>query len=307
MSGLYTLMVVTLLSVIALCVTGLALLKKTKEVEKLKNKVVLSEAREKLIENEFQALMELINQKTRELEDQRNMTFHASKMSALGQMAGGIAHEINNPLTIIMATIRRVKLLMQRDELDQESLLKFCENLETKSARISRIIEGLRLISREASGEDFKPAILINIIEDVLALCEEKFRMNSVDLQMDYENTDFHTSINCQRSQLSQVFWNLLENSFDAIINLPDKWIRIEAKRINEHIEIRFIDSGKKLSEELQEKVFQPFFTTKEVGKGTGLGLSLSLAILKNHQGDLYIDQESSNTCFVVKLPVKTV
>lgn len=291
---------------LALMVAGLLynryqLLRKQKT---LKNDIDAFKAKDVLMDTEFKALMEIVDQRTRELEDQRALTFQASKMSALGEMAGGIAHEINNPLTIILGTIRKIKLQLSREEMDNEVLDKACTNIEAKALRISNIVERLKIVSRDSTNEVAIRIQLLDVLQDALSLCEEKFRMVGIDIQIDLEEPGFHSFLNARRAQLSQVFWNLLENSYEAVSLLPEKWIKIETHLQDSIVTVRITDSGPGIPAPLREKIFMPFFTTKEVGSGTGLGLTLSAAIVKNHQGDLSLDESSPNTSFVLKLPV---
>ena len=104
-------------------------------------------------------------------------------------------------------------------------------------------------------------------------------------------------------TEISQVLVNLLNNADDAISKMPEKWIKLSVQNRSDWLEIRVTDSGHGIPPGDQKKLFQPFFTTKEIGKGTGLGLSISHGIVKNHGGELTLDTTSPNTCFVVRLP----
>lgn len=275
-----------------------------KKTNGLNKQIVFLKEKEKLVEKEFRALEDIIYQKTIELEEQRNLTFHASKMSALGEMAGGIAHEINNPMTIINSANRKLRKLIELGETDHTKLYKYCDNIDHTVVRITKIITALINVSRDASNEDFKPVKLIDIFEDILYLFDEKFKLNGVELRIDLKDKIYQTIIICNRIQLAQVFWNLLGNSYDSIENLLEKWIQIDCLRKENKLFLRFSDSGPGIPGEIKDKIFQPFFTTKEIGKGIGLGLSLSNSIIKNHKGELYVDSNNKNTCFVINLPV---
>lgn len=109
--------------------------------------------------------------------------------------------------------------------------------------------------------------------------------------------------ISCHPAQISQIILNLLNNSFDAVSVLEEKWVRLVVKENKNDVEIQVTDSGKGIPYEYQSKLTQPFFTTKASGKGTGLGLSISQVIAEAHHGELYLDKESKNTRFIVKLP----
>jgi len=97
---------------------------------------------------------------------------------------------------------------------------------------------------------------------------------------------------------------NLLNNAHDAIAHLPEKWVRVSVKALGDTVEIRVRDSGRGIPPDIAQKIFQPFFTTKEIGKGTGMGLSISLGIIKAHSGRLTLDESEPNTCFVLSLPL---
>jgi signal transduction histidine kinase len=114
-------------------------------------------------------------------------------------------------------------------------------------------------------------------------------------------------AIECRPSQIEQVIINLLNNAFDAVSPLSDKWVRLDFTNFHDKIQIAVTDSGEKISPEIVEKLMLPFFTTKEIGKGTGLGLSISKGIVEDHQGKMYFDSFSSHTRFVVELPINQI
>ncbi|MBY0315470.1 MAG: GHKL domain-containing protein [Bdellovibrionales bacterium] len=117
------------------------------------------------------------------------------------------------------------------------------------------------------------------------------------------DETSGDIKIQCRSVEISQVFLNLLDNAFDAIHQLEEKWVRVELRDLDESIEMSFTDSGWGIPECLKDKIMQPFFTTKEVGKGTGLGLSIAHGIIEAHQGQLFLDSTSTHTRFAVRLP----
>ena len=108
----------------------------------------------------------------------------------------------------------------------------------------------------------------------------------------------------CDRVQISQIIINLVSNAIDAISLLDEKWVEIKLEYTEKFCEIRVIDSGGGLSPEIQDKIFDPFFTSKSVGKGTGLGLSVSVSIADAHSGKLFVDNDYKNTCFCLRLPL---
>ncbi len=138
-------------------------------------------------------------------------------------------------------------------------------------------------------------------IHDAVALCEERCRTNGVDLHLELGDD---VEVMCVPAQVSQVVMNLLHNAFDAVIALSEKWVRVVIHSENRIVTMSVIDSGRGISPEVESKIMQPFFTTKEVGKGTGLGLSISKGLIENMSGRLFYDRQCSNTCFVVEFPI---
>lgn len=228
----------------------------------------------------------------------------SNKMASLGEMASGIAHEINNPLAIIKMTA----LQMQKNINDESTVLKNgVVKIDSTVDRISKIIQGLRTFSRDGRNDPFEIVSFDHLIDDILSFCKERLKHHSITLIKD--ELDPNLVFEGRQIEISQVILNLLNNAIDAVDPLPDnnKWIRISAKNNGSFLEIKITDSGHGIPLETQSKMFQPFFTTKEIGKGTGLGLSLSLTIIKNHLGEIFLDNDSTNTCFVLRLPNQQV
>lgn len=233
----------------------------------------------------------------------------AAKMSTLGEMAGGVAHEINNPLAIIR--VKAQQLIEESEETDQvESSLvkKAAEKIDATVLRISKIVKALRSFARDGDKDPFEVTSIQSIISDTLELCRERFNNNGVSLISPpvLENL----RINCRPVQISQVLLNLIANAFDSVApnassetqeEMP--WVKIEVECLGPQIIISVTDSGKGIPTEVVDKIFQPFFTTKEVGKGTGLGLSISKGIAETHGGQLAYDSRAQNTRFILILP----
>jgi signal transduction histidine kinase len=225
----------------------------------------------------------------------------AAKMSALGSMAGGVAHEINTPLGAIGLITEQIQELVEEEPFDRSTVTKMTKTITTTVGRISEIIKGLRTFSRDGSQDSFESVTVREIVDDTLILCNERLKHSNIELRISPIADELR--IQCQPVQISQVLLNLIGNSCDAIRDLPEKWIEVLAERRGERIRISVTDSGRGISEANRSKLFQPFFTTKEIGKGTGLGLSISHGILNSHRGTLSLDTSSENTRFVIELP----
>jgi PAS domain S-box-containing protein len=236
-----------------------------------------------------------------DLKSAQESLLYSSKMVALGEMAGGIAHEINNPLTIIKGHSDRIRLMLKKEEKDLKAMESSVEQINKTVERISKIISGLRNFSRDSSEVYFEPQALIDVIQDSLAFCQEKLKSHSIVFDI---VGDRSLKVLCSRVQISQVIVNLINNSYYAIQKLPEKWIHIEMSRIGLQAKVSIIDSGSGISSEIRAKIMDPFFTTKPIGEGTGLGLSISRGILENHSGRLTLDERSAHTKFDLVLPL---
>lgn len=248
---------------------------------------------------------DLVEKRTQELAEAKSNMISASKMSALGEMAGGMAHEINTPLTIINLKVAQLEHAINALNIKDEKIDEGLKKIEDTVARIAKIIRGLRYFARDAKNDSFENVQVKSILDDTLYLCTERFRHNGIMLKTAPCPEDLY--IECRGTEISQVILNLLNNSCDAIMDLPEKWIEIKIVKKNRILEIRITDSGGGIQPDVQEKIMQPFFTTKPVGKGTGLGLSISKGIIESHRGSLSIDETSMNTCFVITLPIQQI
>lgn len=236
-----------------------------------------------------------------ELEERKAKMQHTSQLAALGEMAGGIAHEINNPLAVIQGKLTLIKLQVESESPSKKKILENVTGARETVKRISQIVTGMKTIARDGTHDPYAKINLSTVIENTLQLCEERFRYHGVTL--DLEKLDKNIEVEAQEVSIGQVFLNLLNNAFDSIQTQENKWIKISSHFFKNKIEIKIIDSGAGIKPADREKIFRPFFTTKETGKGTGLGLSISKGILESHGGDLIYDFRQSNTTFVVSLP----
>jgi signal transduction histidine kinase len=236
-----------------------------------------------------------------ELDEERSKSFMSSKLVALGEMAGGIAHEINSPLAVIRVLSGQLQDLVSEGDIDKSMFLESCREIESTTVRISKIITGLRSFTRDATQDPFSLVPVKTIIDDTTAFCSEKFKNHNVDLII--EKVSPTLAIDCRPVEISQILLNILNNAYDAIEGQKIKWVKISVSDLGSSVELSITDSGSGISPAVYAKLFQPFFTTKEVGKGTGLGLGISKKIAENHNGTISIDTRSANTRFLICLP----
>lgn len=246
-------------------------------------------------------LEEQVQSRTRQLLEAEAKLVSAAKMSALGEMAGGIAHEINTPLGTISLLADQIQEYVQDESIDRKSIGEMITIIGNTVRRIGAIVHGLRTFSRDGSLDRLEPASVKQIVEKTLILCAEKLKYTNIKVEI--LPIDGELEILCRPVQISQVLLNLINNACDAVGELTEKWITISVDRQDPDILISVTDSGEGIPAAVREKLFHPFFTTKDIGKGTGLGLSISKGILDAHQGTLSVDLACPNTRFIVRVP----
>lgn len=248
-------------------------------------------------------IMDISNEKKLEtdLKDSQRTAIHAARLASLGEMAGGFAHEINNPLMIITSKTDFIEQILTAKEPQIDKAITELEKIRKTTFRIAGIVKGLLTFARGGDQIEFQKVNLEQIKNDVLPLCIEKAKSEGVDLQFFF---DGKKNILGNSIQISQVLLNLINNSLDAISTNDTKWVRVEAQEISDKKVIQFsvTDSGLGLNPQQIEKLMQPFFTTKGIGKGTGLGLSISKGLIEAHGGHLTYDRSSLNTRFYFEI-----
>lgn len=279
----------------------------------------------------------LLSENTTLRERQKRMEqslIQAEKMASLGQLAAGIAHELNNPLGYILSNITtfrsyiqsynqlihlyrqlatssgqqasdlqdQINELYRKDDIEfmlEDSVELVHDSLEG-AMRLRDIISSLRRFSHPDRGQ-LELLSINEVLESTVKIIWSELK-NKVSLQ--YQLSEQPLMVNANPSQISQVFLNLLMNAAQAMDKTPAQ-IQISTELLNGLVRIRICDNGCGMSPALQKRIFEPFYTTKDVGKGTGLGLSLSKAIIEEHQGQIDVDSTlGRGSCFSIMLPV---
>ncbi len=236
-----------------------------------------------------------------EIKQNEQVLYDNQKLATLGEMAASIAHEINNPLSIIKTSASQLKKLIDRESYDQIKIANYAKKIDETSERIAKIIRGLSFFSKR-NNEEFKAESIIDIIHDTFSICSEKFKLAQIKFEIVLPSNFSDNYIDCKSVEISQVLLNLLNNSYDAICEREDRWVKIEIEDSNDSIIISVIDSGDGIPEQIKDKILNPFYTTKTAGKGTGLGLSISQRIIESHSGKFWINSHCLNTKFSFKL-----
>lgn len=238
----------------------------------------------------------------KELTFQKTISMQSSKLASLGEMAGGIAHEINNPLSIIkMQSDRMIKTLKAKQSTLEDSLQAFSVISDTVD-RIGKIIQGLLVFSRDQGSVEKVKTKPNEIILEALSLTHEKFKSKNIEIKNLIDDS-LENYIEINKIAIAQVIINLLNNSYYFIKDQENAWIEISSQINGDFLELSLMDSGKPLDPEISANLFTPFYTSKPVGEGTGLGLSISKSILKDHDGDIFF-RECEHPCFVLRIPL---
>ena len=251
---------------------------------------------------ELQQALQLQTETNRKLQESQAQLVQSGKMAAVGQLAAGVAHELNSPLAAALLQVQMGKMRLQ-----SESYEKLGKSLETAELSINiaqEIIDKLLGFSRASQGS----RELLNISAVIQAswdLVREQFEFQSIKTELKLAEGLW---VRGASTELQQVFVNLLLNARYAVLQTAEERpprIYIEAFAHADRVAVVVSDSGPGVPEEIAARVFEPFFTTKSVGEGTGLGLSISFEILKAHEGTIELKSSSSGASFRVLLPLR--
>jgi two-component system NtrC family sensor kinase len=241
----------------------------------------------------------------RDVTDQKMLQeqlIQSEKMSAIGQLVSGVAHELNNPLAGISA-FAQLLLSEKRFPPDQRTA---AEMIYAEARRASRIVQNLLTFARQHKPER-TPTSVNQVLDDTLELRGYELRVRGIDVQRDYDDQVPETMADAH--QLQQVFLNLLTNAEQAMerAERDSQRLTVRTRRTAELIRLEVEDTGPGIPPNLLERIFNPFFTTKPTGSGTGLGLSISLGIVREHDGRIWAENAPQGGArFVIELPVVT-
>lgn len=234
-------------------------------------------------------------------EMERKVFLHSAKLSTLGEMASSMIHEISNPLMVVNGVISSAKRKQSLEEVHE-----LLDKAKGPMERLTKMVKNLRKYSRnEAVDREVK----INDLNEIIKLSEEytrhKLRRNHVEFRL---LKDEPIMINCEASELEQVFVNLFNNAADAVENLDDRWIEVDYQQDPlKGIVVTVTDSGSGIPKEIADNIFNSFYTTKERGKGTGIGLGVVSDIISEHQGSVRVDHDNKHTCFEIRFPPESL
>ena len=234
------------------------------------------------------------------MESNRIKSIFLTRMGSLRDMSASVAHEVNNPLTIIQGYASQLISAIDRNQLSEQKIVTTANKIIDTSERISTVIRNLKAFANDGTGDPLRPVSIKSIVESVENFCKTRFKNHGIKLVI--PNIAEQIQVQCRPVQIVQLLLNLLNNSFDAVHTLEDKWVEISVKDSSNFVEISITDSGQGIPNHVANMMFEPFFTTKDIGRGSGLGLSISQSLAKEHHGNLILDRSAKNTRFVLSL-----
>jgi C4-dicarboxylate-specific signal transduction histidine kinase len=263
----------------------------------------LAESNRKLL-SANSSLEEELSKRKREEKLRRNaeiMMLSQAKLASLGEMATGIAHEINQPLTYIQVILQAARKDLTDDSLNFDEFMGEIDESLRQVSRITTIIDHLRTFGR-VDHMEFAPVDLHSVINDTLISLRQRIKLENIDLVL--ELSDGLPEVSGIATQLEQILVNLIINAIDALEGCPKKHLIIRLKIADGQNIIEVEDNGSGVREEDLGKIFEPFFTTKEVGKGTGVGLSIVYGIVREHGGTIGCKSNlGAGVVFTLSLP----
>ncbi|MCP4649793.1 MAG: HAMP domain-containing protein [PVC group bacterium] len=252
--------------------------------------------------NEFLSIADAFNKMAGDLKEFHLKVTQMGKMAAIGELAGGVAHEINNPLTGILGNVQILTRKFPSGHEAYQMLMK----IERAAIRCRNIVSDLLDFSRKEEVETEAELIEVSkVIDNTLTFCEAEILSKNIKLVREYSTDILNVEVSCRLIQ--QAFLNIINNAMQAMPDGGKIVISTEKVEIeNEYLaQIQFKDTGKGFDDETAKHLFEPFFTTRGIGEGTGLGLSLTYRIIKNNNG--FISAKTENgAVFTVRLPLIT-
>ena len=236
------------------------------------------------------------------LRQQQQQLVQAAKLASIGELATGVAHELNNPLNNISLMIGNELDHLREGKFQEERMVCELQIVQQQIERAACIVRQLRTFGRSARHE-LVPLSLHEVLTYSLDLVRHQLQLDNITVRTEW--ADGSVQILGDRVQLEQVFVNLLTNAHHALATVTKKEILIKTSVRLDSVEIAVCDTGCGMPSDIQERVFDPFFTTKAVGEGTGLGLSIAHGIIQTHKGTICVDSTPGRgTSFRVSLPI---
>lgn len=239
------------------------------------------------------------------LNEQTIQAMQHSRLAAIGELAAGVGHEINNPTAIILGFITLGEKAILDNNFNEQQFLNYLQKIKQSALRISKIVKGLRGFARH-DDDKTETFDLNELAKDTVEMISEIYSKEGISLK--YESSCEHALIHGRRGRLQQVIVNLVANAKDATMGKEQRNVSLLIRGLHhELIQLEVRDNGFGIPDDVKDRIFDPFFTTKPVNVGTGIGLPLAESIVKEHSGQIYFKtQEGVGTSFFLDLPLSS-
>lgn len=233
------------------------------------------------------------------LENERADAIANAKLASLGHMAANITHEINNPMQLIQLRLFRLEEMIEDEPENTEKMLAEIKDIYRTTNRVSKIVETVRRQTRRNTDDNVERISTKSLIEEAFNYSKHLVEFAKAKLSIEIKD---NSEITCNAIEMEQVLINLIGNSCDAISKFKTPWIKVIAYSDQDKVVIQVVDSGLGIDKDIQKNLMKPFYTTKTIGKGTGLGLNLSKALAKRNGAELSYIPDTDNTTFEIRL-----
>lgn len=269
-----------------------------------------------LLENTFNRMLEkiyMLNQQKdqkisdqeKEIQIQKALEINSARLSSLQEMLSGMAHEINNPMTVISFSAKKIREAIDGENKDLEKVLFFSKKITESSSRVKNILQSIQTTARPTDDDPFEITTIEELIKGVEETLIAETSIYDIQFHIHYqEEAVRELLLKVKRVALYQILQNLVKNAVEAAKTQPMGSVVIKILAEESFLFIKVCDSGPGIAFNQRNKIFDPFYTTKEIGKATGLGLTIASRLALINDGELYLDSEEKMTTFVLKLPL---
>lgn len=246
-----------------------------------------------------------VNQKVNQITQIEQRLWESNKLASLGRMAGGVAHELNSPLTAIRISAQAIENNLEPNTANYEKVKNWAQKITIIVDRIAEITSKLRIYANDLQINTNEETSIVDIVDSAAMTLKHNFELSNIDFTIVHKNQD--AKLRASKNNLKSVVEHLLKNSIRAYKNIQNPWIKVVTETKENNLFISIIDSGSGVPKNIRSQIFDPFFTTLDLGEGMGLGLSVSQGIINQLGGTISLvssKPEDDATCFQIKVPL---
>jgi signal transduction histidine kinase len=251
----------------------------------------------------FRPIIRMAVEALAQVEEEAEEAKRLRQLAAMGEMSGGVAHELNSPLAALSFAIQRLQRRLKKGRpLAQEELAEQLDKMSDDALRMGEIVQSIRALAAGKLPESKRPHHADALFRRAIDAFHTRYGRGFIPITM--KPGAEQCTLEAVGYQLEQVLTNLLKNAAEAIAVLPEPWIELSAVADSNEVRLLVKDAGSGIPAHIAERIFDPFFTTREIGQGMGLGLALSQKLVELHGGTLHYEIDDGHTAFVITLPV---